>query len=111
MTETQRLQDESGLHEIIELLPDEPMGTERREHHLTKQDVILIAKLIDLKMKSIPCPIDLTKAQEVTLKAWLNAWATGVSITSILLLTAIVSGAIVVFTKGFWVMLFEGVKR
>lgn len=111
MTETHRQQLEIELKDILDLLPSEHPDGEHRRHNLTRQDILLIAKLIEIKSRSAKCPMDLTKEEEVILKRGLKALSSGVSLVSMLIVTAIVLGALAIFTKGFWMTLFEAAKN
>lgn len=105
MTETHRHQLEIELKDILDLLPPEHEEEERRGHNLTRQDIILIAKLIEIKSRNTKCPIDLSKEEEVILKRMLKALSSGVSLVSATIVIAVVGTIIAIFTTGFWITL------
>lgn len=85
------------------------MYEERREKVLTDADLEALAILL---RKQMPARYDDLTADEIGMVKrafkWFNKAA---NIVGTVILVAFVSGLIAIFTKGFWMTLFEGVKR
>ena len=102
--------ESDDVNDLIASLFPEPMEGERRQHSLTRDDLILIAKLMDIKIRQVACPLQLSMDDEKTLKSWLKTYNKGVGIFSTLILLAIGGGILAIFSKGFWATLFEFFK-
>jgi hypothetical protein len=90
--------------DILEMLPPEIEGVEKRKHSLTRDDLILIGRMIDAKGKHTVCT-QFTQ-DEIAIGRKLIGWFNGAStlIGSAILLAII--GALIGFTaKGFWTSL------
>jgi hypothetical protein len=79
-----------------------------RKRTLTDDDLDAIAGAMKIHAA---CNMGLTSDEVSTLKRFLTAFDKAAGIIGKIVLTAIVGGAIAVFTRGFWVTLITGVKQ
>lgn len=75
---------------------------------LTDEDVAALAAALG---NHTVCSMGLTSDEVSTLKRFLAAFDKAAGIVGKVVLTAIVTAAIAMFTKGFWMSLITGVKQ
>lgn len=96
--------DLNELQEIMEGLPDPPGGTEKRAHALTRDDIIIIARIIKaVSHKS--CTLKLTEDEVGKWKFLCGAFNKGILAIGWLIVAAVVGGIL----KGTWWAVQHGV--
>lgn len=105
-------QDQNGssfdVNELLELLPpDKDAG-----RTLTREDLLLIAQLIDIKLRvtHIKCARDLTEEDALVVKKFVGLLNKGASALGYTIIGSVVTVILAMFAKGFWAYLANGVK-
>lgn len=81
---------------------------ERRQRVLTDEDIEIISAKLKEHQK---CNLGLTEEEVGFLKRFLSSWKHATSIIGSLVLVAIITGIIAIFSKGFWISLIEGASK
>ena len=97
------------LQDIMSELPDTPDGSEKRRNALTKDDILIIARIVKA-VGHQQCG-RFTEDEVITVKkhiGYFNKTATAIGTAILFVIT---SGIVVVITKGFWVTLAEKITK
>lgn len=80
----------------------------QRQRTTTDADVAAIVKAMQAHQQ---CNMGLTASEVDILKRALAVWNRSTNIIGTVILVTIVAGLIAIFTKGFWMSLFEGLSK
>lgn len=83
--------------------------TDRRQRVLTDDDVQAIA--IAIQSHHPACNMGLTQEEVGILKKFLSAWGKATSIIGTVILIALITGFVGIFTRGFWITLIDGAVK
>ena len=76
---------------------------------LTEEDLEVLAEM--MKAHAPTCSIGLTPEEAGMVKRGVKVFNRGANIVGTVIIVSVATGMIALFTKGFWITLFEGVKR
>jgi hypothetical protein len=105
------MEQDAVLEMLLDQLPEERQGDERRKHALTRADLRLMALLIDERMKGHPCRLQFSPEGSAVLTDWVDTlvqvkkWSVR---GMILVIAAIIWGIVNIFAKhdmwpkGWW---------
>lgn len=107
MTDRIRI-DLTDLQDIMDELPDPATGGENRKHSLTKNDIMLIARIVTA-VSHKTCAVGFTPDEIVLVKRLVGTMNKGILLVGYAILGAVTSGAVAVIGTVTWWTIKHGI--
>lgn len=109
MAEAKVQVDLDVLQEIIESLGEAPEGSEKRKHVLTRDDILVIARIVQA-VSHKTCTLGFTQEEVGLIKTTIKHVNRGMLAVGWLIIGAIVTGSLALLWRGGKLLLLEFVK-